>query len=236
MDIKDIRFAVVFAVILVFEVIGEMTEILPLIYIFKPLIALSLIWKVRSESTDKTAVQNIMTFALLAALAGDVFLMIRGMDLFIYGLGLFLIAQVAIGVSFWYWNQPQQKSAPFFDIILSAPFFMFYLVNMVYLTNQLRSNNLHDLVNPIWIYGGAITFMGISAVTRYHRADKNSYFWGLVGAILFLMSDTLLAYDRFSEPIPNASFYVMVTYGFALFAIAMSTVFFLRYKRIAKEV
>jgi uncharacterized membrane protein YhhN len=236
MDIKDLRFSIVFAVILVLEVIGEMMEFVPLIYVFKPLIAASLIWKVRSEPTDKPAVQNIMTFALLAALAGDVFLMIRGMDLFIYGLGMFLIAQIAIGISFWYWNQPRQKSAPFFDIILSAPFFMFFLVNVIYLTNKLREANLEDLVNPIWIYGGAITFMGISAVTRYHRADKNSYFWGLVGAILFLMSDTILAYDRFSEPIPNSSFYVMATYGIALFTIAMSTVFFLRYKRTDDEV
>ena len=236
MDIKDLRFTIVFAVILVLELVGEMTDTLPLIYLFKPLIAMSLIWKIRSEETDNNAVQNIMTFGLLAALAGDVFLMIRGIDFFLYGLGMFLIAQVAFGVSFWYWNRPRQKAAPFFDIILSTPFFMFYLVNMIYLTNMLRNDNLQELVNPIWIYGGAITFMGVSAVTRYNRADKNSYFWGLVGAILFLLSDTLLAYDRFSEPIPNSSFYIMATYGVALFAIAMSMVFFLRYQRISRKV
>lgn len=236
METKDIRFTVVFALILVLEVIGEMTEILPLIYIFKPLIALSLIWKVKSEDTNKNGFQNIMTFGLLAALAGDAFLMIRGTDLFIYGLGMFLIAQIAIGITFWYWNRPQQKAAPFFDFILSVPFFMFYLVNMIYLTNMLRNDNLEELVNPVWIYGGAITFMGISAVTRYNRADQNSYFWALVGAILFLMSDTLLAYDRFSEPIPNSSFYVMVTYGMALYAISMAAVFFMRYKRIRDNV
>lgn len=233
MELKDLRFAIVFSILLALEIIGEVYEILPLIYIFKPLLGISLIYKIRSENTRHTAVQNIATFGFLAATAGDVFLMIRGGDFFIYGLGMFLIAQLAIGLGFWYWNRPRQKPAPFFDIILTFPFFVFYVINMIYLTNLLRSENLTEMINPLWIYGGAITFMGIAAVTRYNRADKNSYFWGIIGAVLFIISDTIIAYNRFSEPIEYASFFVMLTYGMAIYFIAMSFVNFMRYRQAA---
>lgn len=45
-----------------------------------------------------------------------------------------------------------------------------------------------------------------------------------VGSVLFVISDTLIAFDRFNAPIPNSTILIMLTYYMAQFAITLSIV------------
>jgi len=42
-----------------------------------------------------------------------------------------------------------------------------------------------------------------------------------IGALIFVVSDSCIAWDRFISPFPNAGFWVMFTYGLAQFLITM---------------
>jgi uncharacterized membrane protein YhhN len=57
-------------------------------------------------------------------------------------------------------------------------------------------------------------------------ALKGSFQWNtipyqavLVGALFFIASDSILAFNKFYEPIPYASFLIMITYLAAQFCI-----------------
>lgn len=69
---------------------------------------------------------------------------------------------------------------------------------------------------PVLAYGVAILLMIGTASTRafsYHLGISNrSKLYAVIGAALFVASDSLIAIDKFSSPIENVKTYVMVTY------------------------
>ena len=74
---------------------------------------------------------------------------------------------------------------------------------------------------PIALYAFTIAAMGWRAAAR---VDGRSAGWlGLAGAVPFLVSDSLLAVNRFVTPLPAADLTVMGTYWAAQVAIACST-------------
>lgn len=62
--------------------------------------------------------------------------------------------------------------------------------------------------NAVWIYGIIIISMGVTAFLQT-RARKALY---AIAAVLFILSDSLIAYGKFVEPIANGNTWVMTTY------------------------
>lgn len=62
--------------------------------------------------------------------------------------------------------------------------------------------------NAVWIYGIIIISMGVTAFLQT-RARK---VWYVIAAALFILSDSLIAYGKFVEPIANGNTWVMTTY------------------------
>lgn len=60
----------------------------------------------------------------------------------------------------------------------------------------------------VWIYGIIIASMGVTAFLQA-RARRALY---VIAAVLFILSDSLIAYGRFVEPIPDGNTWVMTTY------------------------
>lgn len=60
----------------------------------------------------------------------------------------------------------------------------------------------------VWIYGIIIASMGVTALLQT-RARKALY---IIAAVLFIVSDSFIAYGKFVEPIPNGNTWVMTTY------------------------
>jgi uncharacterized membrane protein YhhN len=78
---------------------------------------------------------------------------------------------------------------------------------------------LGDMKVPVMVYAAVLVTMVISALLRYGYTSMKSF--GLVfgGAILFMISDSLLAIDKFREPIPLSGVWIMLTYCLAQFLI-----------------
>ena len=60
----------------------------------------------------------------------------------------------------------------------------------------------------VWIYGIIIASMGVTALLQT-RVRKALY---VIAAVLFIVSDSFIAYGKFVEPIPDGNTWVMTTY------------------------
>ena len=76
------------------------------------------------------------------------------------------------------------------------------------------------LAVPVLIYGVVIFSMIWRAAAAMEGPGWNAGAIGLLGALLFGLSDTLLGYSRFVAPLPASNFLIMGTYwgGQALIA------------------
>ena len=74
---------------------------------------------------------------------------------------------------------------------------------------------LGDMKLPVRIYAIVISFMFLLAVHMLFIKNKTTGLWMTAGALLFVISDSLLAINKFSQPFEMAGFFVMSTYGLA---------------------
>jgi uncharacterized membrane protein YhhN len=84
---------------------------------------------------------------------------------------------------------------------------------------------LGDLTVPVAVYVAVICTMMWRAAARVGRSSSAlAALLGLAGAVAFGASDTLIAFDRFSAPIPGARWPIMGLYWLGQWGIAASTV------------
>ena len=71
---------------------------------------------------------------------------------------------------------------------------------------------LGELRLPVVVYAGVLMFMVLNALFRFRRTNAQSFWMSFAGAVLFMLSDSILAINKFLEPVPNAGLLVMSTY------------------------
>lgn len=177
-------------------------------FVSKPLLMISLFFfyfqkvKQNLNTSDK-----IMLISLIFSCLGDTFLMFQGKNsqFFLLGLGSFLLAQLAYCLVF-----SKEGKRNFFK---RTPF-VIYSITLFYF---LKANIPKDFLLPIIVYTLAITWMGSQAVER--QTNQKSYQFVLIGAILFIISDSLIAINKFAFSIPLSGLWVMATYIAAQYLI-----------------
>ena len=196
----------VYFILLGIEIAADMLGLTWLVYLTKPLLMPILMWYFYQNMTSFSKKEkNLMLMALFFSLLGDVFLMIRGANLFVFGLGSFLIAHIAYIFLF----SIDAKA----HLLKRLPFMAFSLIMLYFLKPVLPQ----AMVLPVFTYTIVITIMGIRAAER--QTDFASYKWVLIGAVLFMISDSLIALNKFLMPLPLSTFWVMTTYGLAQYLI-----------------
>ncbi len=158
---------------------------------------------------------NRMFFmALLFSWGGDVLLEIPDtkIDLFLPGLFSFLVAQVLYFNVFAF--TPGKNT-----IMRSRPWVLIpvvmYAAGLIYILYD----SLGNMKIPVFIYTAVILSMVCSAITRFGKVSRKSWIIVLAGAILFLLSDSGIAINRFYRPFPGAEIWIMSTYVMAQFLI-----------------
>lgn len=155
---------------------------------------------------------------LFFSLIGDIALMFADVDHFnfIIGLGAFLIAHLCYAMAFISnitategdgWVLGAGVAAL---IVLYAVFFALDLVPVLDET----------MVLPVVAYVCVIAFMGVTAAFRHTRTFPRSFWLVMVGALLFMASDSLLATNRFVRPLSWAPVTIIITYAAAQLLIA----------------
>lgn len=194
---------------------GNMLAVPALVYVFKPATTLLVIAWAWPRGADAPAVRRWIRIGLWFSLAGDVFLMWPQQG-FLPGLVSFLLAHLAFIVAF-------TRRVPL--VARSQPFALYALVAAVLLA-QLWPDVPAALRLPVLAYVACLATMaaqaGVVWLVARGSAGEMLARNAALGGILFMASDTLLAFNRFSAPIPLSALLILATYWAALGLIAAS--------------
>ncbi|QIL41582.1 lysoplasmalogenase [Pedobacter sp. HDW13] len=218
---KTKLFSFVFALVYIVQLYAETSGNVSLLNFSKPLIAISLMLWLYSSTNLKGRFHKRIFVGLVFALAGDVLLMLQNgrPGFFIYGLIAFFICHIFYIRAFTldHKSNPKHRTPNFlwfvgvFAIFCSGLFF--------YLQPKLGAMQF-----PVLMYAIIITVMAIMAVNRYGKVNIFSFKLILYGALFFLLSDSVLAVNKFAQPIPQAGVLIMATYMIAQYLIVYGTI------------
>ncbi|HCY85437.1 MAG TPA: hypothetical protein DHV36_09920 [Desulfobacteraceae bacterium] len=199
-------YALPFALISLVHLVGEAVASKPVRYLSKPLLmpALALYYLMSTE-----AFSWIMAAALAGGWLGDIFLMIPDRDekrrFFKLGLVAFLLGHLFYVWAFLAWGSLGQLPVPG---MLSILFFVGYgVVVFIKLKPYMGA-----LFVPITAYIIVIVLMGVSTGLCTGTQNLPAGFAVVIGALIFMVSDTLNAWNRFAREIPYERILTMATY------------------------
>ena len=179
----------------------------------KPLL-LTLLAVVYLVSANKPVFWYVL--GMFFCFVGDVLLMFKGANFFMYGLAAFLLGHIVyikITVGF----LPKDLTV---KMITSAfPFVVFFGVLM-----YLIYPNLGEMLLPVLVYGVTISTFGSVAFLNYRGEKSTENLWLFIGAIIFILSDSLIALNKFYEPNELYGVTIMVTYILAQFLICKAMI------------
>jgi len=208
-------FTLLFFIIVIAELIcGSIESLSQLHYITKPLILVALIifFGKRSKRLDQKA-KTIMFLALMFSLLGDVLLMFVDLhaNFFMGGLVAFLLAHIMYIIIFLKQHNQHKIKSLFLSVVLV------YAMGLLYVLYD----GLGDMLIPVIIYMTAILIMVVSASMRKGNVVKISYNLVFMGALFFMISDSILALNKFYQPIPYSNILIMTTYALAQYLIVL---------------
>ncbi len=215
---KYLKFNLIFALIFVLQLVAECYNLATLRYITKPLIVISLLVIFAISTKLKGRFHKRLFTGLIFGLAGDVLLMLvwQNEAFFMYGLIAFLLCHIFYIRAFYldFSSAPQlDKKGARIAIVLCA---LFSISFYVYIRHSLGAMKL-----PVMIYTFIISLMMMMAAFRNMRVNKLSFNLILFGAIFFLMSDSILAYNKFVNSFDLAGLLIMATYMIAQYLITI---------------
>jgi uncharacterized membrane protein YhhN len=176
--------------------------------------------------TNPSPYRWLVLLAFFFSWTGDMILMLGGIKdmLFFAGVGSFFLSQVLYIQAFRKFNLPGSKGFIEKKPLWLLPFII-YLAGM-YL---ILSPGLTPVMKPVvLLYGISLTGMSAAAFNRLGLMPPAGFMLLFAGSVLFVISDSLLAFNKFSAPIANSGFLVMSTYMLAQYLIVQGLVFKIR--------
>ena len=167
-------------------------------------------------ASEKFPTKNLLVWALVFSWFGDVVLMFadKGQLFFIIGLLLFLTAHM-IYILLFNKQQKTQNGSNNSGLYIGVVFIVGYLFVMLFVLYP----KLGGLKIPVTVYAMVISMMLFMALKGFFGWQNPANYYVLTGAICFVVSDSLLAFNKFYEPIQLATFNIMSTYLLAQFLI-----------------
>lgn len=189
-------------------------------YIFKPATMLALIAAtllLMQTPHDAWQAQWFL-IGFVFSLLGDVFLMLPNSRWFIFGLGAFFLAHVYYIVGL----NPTLPPTQAFLLLIPCALIVGFVTRRV--IASLRASDHTSLIAPVIGYGIVMTLMVFSAWATLFRPEWNDTrrVFVIVGATLFLISDGMLAWNRFVQPFGAAKLAIIITYHLGQIALALS--------------
>ena len=181
-------------------------------YVFKPLTLVLLIGCALALDPVDDTVRTWFVIALALSLLGDVFLMLPKEELFVFGLGAFLLGHVAYIVGM---HVDGVDGLRFLGGIVLVMAVLGVIGTAI--LRGVRAGSEPELAGPVVAYMFVISAMVASAIGVGRVA-------GVVGAGLFYVSDALIAWNRFRSETRHGRLTIMVTYHLAQVGLVLSLV------------
>nr|WP_236676439.1 MULTISPECIES: lysoplasmalogenase [Pseudomonas] len=188
---------------------GLSTHAALLCLLVKPLPVLALLgWLHDAPPSDY---RRWISLGLIFSLVGDVLLAWPG-DLFVFGLGAFLVAHLAYLKA--YLSDCRRPAL--------LPLVLALSVGAV-LLGILISSGLGPLTVPVIVYGTAISAMLWRALARLGSdVPQRSALLAAGGAVAFVFSDSVIGINRFVSPFNAAPYIIILSYWLGQWGIAAS--------------
>lgn len=158
----------------------------------------------------------IIIAALLFSWGGDVLLQMEG--LFIPGLISFLLAHIFYIIYF------AKKGTDKKGLVQQKPVIALAVLLYIILFLWLLFPYLNSLKIPVTVYGITIGSMLLLALNTKHQLNDKTATLFITGAILFVLSDSVLAVNLFAYKHLLLSLVVMITYATAQFLIVKGAI------------
>jgi uncharacterized membrane protein YhhN len=162
--------------------------------------------------------KKFLSTALIFSWIGDVILMFadKGEVYFIFGLVAFLFSQITYILLFskQLRIKPSRNKAVFWVGITVIIVYLILLLSLLLPT-------LGDLKVPVFAYALVLSIMLLFSFKGYLKWSKPANTYILLGAVIFVSSNSIMALDKFYEPILFSSFLIMATYIVAQYLIVV---------------
>jgi uncharacterized membrane protein YhhN len=147
-----------------------------------------------------------------------VLLMFESMNgnFFIFGLIAFLIAHILYIILFDQVRIREKVKQSLFPLLPSDVYYILLIT--------LLQPTLGEMQKPVALYGIIISIMLSFAIDLWRMKDRQVSFYIILGALLFIASDSLLAINKFYKSFEYAGIAIMTTYGIAQLLITLGTV------------
>ena len=203
----------VFILVSVLDITGIIVKEPSLLFLFKPFILLSLLFLYSSSVVTRN---KWYVMALIFSFFGDVFLLYPGEFFFMMGLVSFLLAhfifiKIVIG---------RIQKTSFIKIITSIiPFFIVFGFLMFTL-----KDSLNKMLLPVVVYGLTISTFGVISFIDFQNTKSKKSLFMLIGALVFMISDSMLAINKFYNAMHLFEVIIMITYILAQYLIYRSMI------------
>lgn len=208
-------FTAVFFVLVIVELFSSTIKALSGLHnIAKPLLVGSLIlFFLLNGKHLSLKTRKFTMLALSLSLAGDILIMFDDVSInyFLAGLISFLLAHIMYIYVFL--NKRNNKIKP----IIFTSLLVLYAIGFIYILKD----GLESMLIPVIIYMLAILVMAISASLRKNTVSNMSYILVLSGALLFMISDSFIAINKFYTEVSGEHLIIMSTYALAQYCIVM---------------
>ncbi len=201
-----------FILVVIVELVSRWLDNHQMEYFVKPLI-MPLIALYFLLYAKKKSFKTIVLLAFIFSFVGDMLLMLAHQNeiLFYAGVGGFFLAQVFYIITFLKYYEQKEKG-----FIRQQPawlvLFLGYLVGILIVLFP----GLDGFMRPvILIYGISLIGMSVSAFNRKNRVSKPVFNRVFIGSIFFVLSDTMIALNKFYSEFAKASFWIILTYVIA---------------------
>lgn len=187
--------------------------------IFKPLLVSSMLgYFLVSTKESLSPLKKWIAAALIFSIAGDSLLMFANKNELFFMLGLcsFLLAHIFYIVCFHNIKTKEGINGKWQVAILVVVYYFFLLNFLIPFLGGMKY--------PVIVYGLVISFMLLVAMHLYDLKDNHTARFILTGAILFVVSDSILAINKFYKPYAWASWAIMLTYLLAQWMLVKGTI------------
>ena len=208
------KMAFVFWILAMLDITGIAANQQMLHFIAKPLLIpalLLLLFFTKSTVPGK----NLLLIGLFFSWLGDIFLLFEYKNalFFIFGLASFLTTHIFYIIYFLKIRSASTSLLKKQPVLIALV--LGYGITLVW---QLYPH-LADLKLPVMVYAAVICTMLLCSLHIFFKVNKKAACYYLSGAAAFVLSDSLLAINKFYQPVAFAGIFIMLTYCAAQFFI-----------------
>lgn len=208
------KIAILFWLLAMLDVVGIAGNIEVLHFVAKPLlmpVLFLLLFFTRSVVPGK----NLLLIGLFFSWMGDVFLLFEYKNalFFIFGLASFLTTHIFYIIYFLKTLSDKPSLIKKQPVLIALV--ITYGISLVWMLYP----RLGDLKLPVMVYATVICSMLLCSLHVFLKVNKPSARLYVCGALFFVLSDSLLAVNKFYQPFAYAGVFIMLTYCAAQFFI-----------------